>query len=660
MKLSRQLHTFIACLLFIISFPSLANNLRFNNLDIDDGLPYNSVRSLAVDKQGLVWFGTEFGLAKYDGYTITKYLHDPEREDSISEPFVLDLEVDENNTLWLTGGGNGLSRYNRELDNFTQFFHDSKNPKSLSSNRIFSIAHTGGGYLWLATSRGLDLFNTSSLESKRFPLEIFKQDIQEQNFLRTIYYSPRSGLFIGTNRGLYRFDKMEKTAIPIKLQTLSSLVIRSISEDKSGNLWIGTHNGLFVYNVDTNETRKIPFKDDVKYVLSTLVDDQNDIWVGTYLHGLYQINSNEEMRNFRSDKSNKNSLTHNTILSLLQDKSGLIWAGTYIRGISYFDPLGVNFGAHDNSAQSYSCLPSNDIRAAFALENERVLLGTGSGLVDLNTRAKDCKIYQTEKNNHRSLAHNQVFSILQEDESTFFVGTSDGIDRINLKTKEVTRYGEQFDKPSVFDSEKLGKEILIGSNIGLFILDENSVVREVLLSDGKKLNATVSKIAVDYSQRVWLGTSKGLYEYHPKRNFLQKINTSVDEIYQNSVRSIAVDNNNTLWITIDSFGLFNYHPSKNLLIPFGKNIGLSQSNGFSGLFFDDSMYLWMLTKTDGLYKIDTQIGRYTQYTSNDGLHSNQFNLSSFTKFPDGRVLFGGQSGLNIFAPHDISKKYYTC
>jgi len=145
---------FLPFLLFILSFlfplfcppshaaplnpplhPPLHPHLFFRNISIEKGLSQNSILSIARDQFGFLWFGTESGLNKFDGYGFTVYVPLESNPSSLSNSWINTLLVDRYGDIWV-GTENGLNRYIYSRDRFERYLSDPADPASISSSRI--------------------------------------------------------------------------------------------------------------------------------------------------------------------------------------------------------------------------------------------------------------------------------------------------------------------------------------------------------------------------------------------------------------------------------------------------------------------------------------------------------------------------------------------
>ncbi|UCC76521.1 MAG: hypothetical protein JSW37_13610, partial [Anaerolineales bacterium] len=178
------------------------NDIRFDRVSIEEGLSQSTVACILQDHKGYMWFGTEDGLNKYDGYSFTVYRHDPQDPNSLSNNYVRCILEDHTGALWIGTRGGGLDRLDPETEQFTHYKNDPRNPHSISSNNIQSIYEDGVGVLWIGTSEG----------------GVDKLDRENDQFLH------------------YRHD-------PLDPHSLSDGSVVAIHQDRTGELWIGTYGG---------------------------------------------------------------------------------------------------------------------------------------------------------------------------------------------------------------------------------------------------------------------------------------------------------------------------------------------------------------------------------------------------------------------------------
>jgi len=154
-------------LLSQVSYPQY-DEVRFEHITIENGLPENSVRVMLQDHIGYLWLGTQNGLVKYDGYSMTVYQPEP----------------DDTNTGWFEGGG--LNRFDRTTETFTRYLHNPDDSSSINSNYVLSICEDKSGRLWVGTDKGLNLLNRQTNSFQRFYFHDWVYSTEVYDYLSTL------------------------------------------------------------------------------------------------------------------------------------------------------------------------------------------------------------------------------------------------------------------------------------------------------------------------------------------------------------------------------------------------------------------------------------------------------------------------------------------
>jgi len=150
-------HFFLVSLLFVILFTNVngQNRKRFERISIEQGLSQSTVSCIFQDSRGFLWFGTEDGLNKYDGYKFTVFTLYPDNPNGLSSNSVLSIYEDRDSTLWI-GTRAGLNKFSRDTEQFVRYMSDSRNEKSISDDRIWCILEDSRRNLWIGTWTGLN------------------------------------------------------------------------------------------------------------------------------------------------------------------------------------------------------------------------------------------------------------------------------------------------------------------------------------------------------------------------------------------------------------------------------------------------------------------------------------------------------------------------
>ena len=238
--------------IFLICFPLLlfaqSDNIRFEHLTVDDGLSNNFVRSIVQDSMGFMWFATEDGLNKYDGYTFTVYRNDPNDSTSLSENKVEVLQVDKNGIIWVGTDGGGLNAFNPQTEEFTRYNMDPDDLHGISKDGIYDLYIDKNYRLWISVMGwGLYCFDAGTNKLIHYAYNPDDPNSISTNMELTITSTVENGreiFWIGSwGGGLNRFDPENNEWThywhdPNNTNGLSGNFLAKIYADNSGLLWI--------------------------------------------------------------------------------------------------------------------------------------------------------------------------------------------------------------------------------------------------------------------------------------------------------------------------------------------------------------------------------------------------------------------------------------
>jgi len=256
--------------LFLINTAySKDNNEVFERITTKDGLSQSTVNYIIQDKKGFMWFATYGGINRYDGYTFKVYNNIPDDKNSLSNNGTTFLFEDRDGYIWIVNSFNaGLDKFDPVNESFTNYRNDPDDSTSISSNQVYSVMQDKLGNIWVCTINGLNLLVNKKKGGKTYTsFKRFYNKFTNSHFLKV--YEDRNGrLLIFGEDYLYYLDKeTNKIHRTIQLPNFAYGKM-SISEDKSGNLWLGhLKNGVakLVYNKKNQsyEPARLNILDDV-------------------------------------------------------------------------------------------------------------------------------------------------------------------------------------------------------------------------------------------------------------------------------------------------------------------------------------------------------------------------------------------------------------
>lgn len=637
----------------------------------DDG-----ISSLMEDKNKTLWVGTVGGnLNMYnrstDGFVyqnISAYLQviPQQKEDFYEYPLsfsrnqsftITSIAEDKNGNLWIGTWGKGIVVINKNFKKIKHLFHTDDSLSVLPSNRIRKILCDTNGRIWIATfGSGLCLINEYSDNYTKFDIRTFihssdkKYSLSDDKII-SLYQDSKKNLWIGTFYGglnfIPRIDQQDFNSDVQFLHyknssnpnSISNNTIMEITEDKNGNLWIGTFGGglnkldfdktIFQHFLaDPFESNSLADND----VLSVCIDKSGIVWAGSHLgKGITKIQKNKTKFNLISHiPGNLNSLNDGVVWAIHQDKNFNLWVGTYKGGVNFFDTQKRKFTFYKNGSKER--LSSNHVRVIKEDVYGNLWIGTyDGGLNILQKETGKIKVYKNDPANPNSLAGNQVQDIFIENKNTYWIGTFGG-----GLCKVVT------DKNPFYEELK-------------FYRIESDPNNSNSLSDNR-----VYKIFKDKEGIFWIGTfGGGLNKFNPIDNTFYN--------YKNIPgNDSSLSENNVMMVTEDSYGMLWIGTYGGGLVSMNKNTGVfrrySSVNGFTsgvvyGIMEDRLKNLW-ISSDDGIFRFDLINHDFTRFDIQDGLQSLEFSGGAYLTNNKGEMFFGGIKGVNYFYPDSIEVNNY--
>ena len=593
---------------------------------MENSITNNYIVDIKQDNSGNIWVGIANGLSKIDTKTdlITNYNMNDE-EKSLSHYNIGDILITKSGDV-LVGTSDGLNIYNEKKDEFYRIFNKDSD---LSSQFIRSLAEDENQNIWVATNNGIDkidIKNNKNIIS--FKTGHGKFDISE-NDIYVVRYDPKGYIWAGAlKEGLNRIDINTNEVKQYKNddrdeKSLPGNHVKDILRDSSGNLWVGTDNGLAKYNEQTENfaTYKNKIYDKTSLVNDEVFSIQEDesglIWVGTYA-GISMFDPNTNIEYYKKDPFDENSISDNSIHGIYEDKDSLLWVGTNSKGVNVINRKNYNVKHLNKTSKDYP-ISDDNINDIVGIDN-KIFIATKNGLNEVDKDLKTINIYNTED----GICNNNITALFADSKKNVWIGTANGISVLNTNTNEIIDI----------------TDILTNHNI------EDQYIK-VIYEDSKG--------------NYWVGCfiDGGLVKIDPNKRTIENYRNKKEDktsISSNNIRSIVEDKNGNLYIGT-SYRLNKLNETNNTFERYSEKDGLS-NNTVYGLLVDDNNNLWASTNL-GISKLDTNTMTFETFNIIDGFQGNEFNGRAYYKNKSGELFFGGINGLNIFRPNDINMSRYV-
>ncbi len=666
---------------------SQVKNYRLDHLSIEQGLSESSVNCIAQDSSGFLWFGTQDGLNRYDGYNFVTYEPIPDDSSSISNNYIYCIYVDKSGTMWI-GTDNGLNRYNSTTDSFTIFKNNPNDTLSISSNIITTISGDKFGNLWIGTDKGLNFYDKRNGEFIRYIHSEKSKSSLSSNIIYSVFVDFQDRVWIGTTQGLDLFNPQTKNFKHFvhnskQKNSIGGNVINSIAEDHSGKLWIGTYSGLDRFDIQSNTFTHFKHSVHNSGSISSdsigviYIDKEGLIWIGTANKGLNYYNpALGTFKNLENSVISSYEISSKQTQALFEDREGLLWIGTFSSGIYKYDRKKKSFGLITFADKYKNNIQENDISAIYKDQLNNLWLGSFyAGVIKLNEKTGKFTQY-SHTSSLNSLTQNDINVIFGSKKRLIWIGTTDGLDKLNLKTNVFTHYEHKKN-----DINSLGSNYINSitcdkfGNIWLGLIDGgmdkfdpitkkfNHFIHNADNSNSINDN-NINYLFFDNRGILWIGTNgKGLDRFntkngkfrhyvHEKNNPNSLCNNVVMSIYQ-----IPGDTRSTIWIGTAGGGFSRLNTKTGNFKNYSEKDGLA-NNEVYGILGDDNGNLWLSTNK-GLSKFNIAKQTFHNYDRSDGLQSNEFNQGAFFQSKDGKMYFGGKSGINSFFPDSVKNNSFN-
>lgn len=641
-----------------------AQSYRFKHITSEQGLSTNFVTTILQDEKGFMWFGTQEGLCRYDGYQITVYKGDPGKANALSSSNIKSLYQHTDNKIFVGTQNDGLNIYNPLKDEFLRIPVKGADNKTLSDFQINCFYPEGNDKIWIGTSNGFNLFNTKTLENEKhfFPLE---KPVEVKSFYRL-----KTGMLIGTNEGLWKLDnKNQLSKIEINNNSASKIhadikIVNTILE-YGGNLYLATYgSGVLMLDMESLEIEKVykaakenrnyNYIDDIKIKDNTLYCITRD---GFVIFDLIK----EDFERLAKNERDPNSLSDDYLTSIYIDNQKNIWLGTFSGGIN------VSFA----QALKFPNLPrtvSEQFENAFSIcefDNENLLIGGEKYVKTLNKKTFEIKDYSFLIDNS-----NHAISVLKRN-NVLWVGTwGEGLIKYDLVNRKKEKLLTDMQGGTVMALASDNKNnILVGTfGDGLFLINEETgKVSRYMMTEGLPSDNIIS-IYLDKKNNVWLGTSGGGVcmvkrgDISIKENIVNYTSDGQSGTFlSTTVYSILEDNANTMWFGTDA-GFCKYDASSGKFIAYTEKDGLANNTVYS-LLLDSVGNFWMSTNK-GLTKfspkdVNVNGSAFKNYDQKDGLLNLEYTAGAFAKLTSGEMIFGGVNGVNLFNPKKIQDNFHV-
>jgi ligand-binding sensor domain-containing protein/putative methionine-R-sulfoxide reductase with GAF domain len=625
----------------------------FHHLNRANGLSDNNIRSLVMDRDGLLWVGTADGLNVFDGYSITSY--SKEQVPEFPSNSFAQLTVDSSNRLWICFE-EGICWMDAKRK-----FHRVTLQDTISQFNGQAVIETKSAGLLLQTDRGQ--FNYNPASKKWEPLWWLPSRFRDSVFMDVQHFEDDKFIFVFQN-DVVIFDYAARKIIYQQAFSIPYSACR-FSKDK---IAVGLQPGVVdIVNIHTKELKEYRIENEengTKFntALSDVAQAVNgQILVSTNFAGLITIDSNGTVNRFTHDPLDPGSLGGNSTSRVLSGSNGEVIVGTYTSGVSI-----VNINYRGAAFRKVFRDRNGDLFDGFINEMEEdrkgiLWIAAYDRLIRWDQQKNESKFYYqylqakmqgTRRLTFRALAYDNSGTLWASVQGDGVVSFDEATGKFTKLTYDTTLGKAMF---SYFIHDLLAHSdgtLWACNNTGIFSINPktraiNTFVDHPVLKqfNGKRIICLFE----DSKHRVWLGTgNEGVYRYDPSKQEV-KLFTTKEGLINNTSLQVKEDKKGNIYVaTIMGFSIIN---DNDKIISYTKNNGLKYNRCF-GLLCDDEGNMWV-SNDKCLVKYYPESGNLQYFSDNAGVTISGFRIDACFKKRDGELIWGSQEGINYFYPEKL-------
>ena len=648
MKILKRL---LIVLLLTLPLAVLADFL-FKTLDAREGLTSSQVNCILKDSRGYMWFGTPAGLYRFDGYTFRNFQSDSQDGSSLNDSYIVSIQemldgnllvqtssgyciyhpqtesferdmkqtfsrmgietipsvvyIDHHKNLWGAIPNKGVVCYNQQQQLLFEFGY-TDDSHGVPQGVVISISECREGALIVYDDGRVVCCDVMHQQHTVWTSNRIPELSNRKNKSLKAFADNQDNIWLYGQGTLYLYDKGTNTwdtSIGNNLGLTGIGVDRNVNGmacDRKGNIWIGSDQlGLLMMDPNTREITPVQPRNinDSQWITekvsiqSVYVDDTDLLWVGTEKSGIAY--SGQYIYRFGSDHIGD-------VTAITQDENGTVWYGTSDRGIVNYEGMLASMKVSALATTSDGSLWVGSKRNGLT----RILNGSAT-------------LYSLAKDSMSTLIDDHINALCTDKVGNLWIATNGGLQVYNPKMNTFSSYTRESGKLNTnnitslfYNKNGKSNDLYIGTAEGLVIFNLSSTEKLTLTgntSNSKSFtNNFITQVVQDSRGLVWIGTREGLNILNLENDSLNYL-TEKQGLCNNNVCGIAEDKNHNMWITTSS----------------GVSRIVVQRNHEDG------------TNNYGLYN----------YTTADGLQSNEFNSGAILTRHDGNVLLGGKYGVN--------------
>lgn len=651
-------------ILLIFLFSTFSVCASISRLSTSEGLSQSQVNKGLLDSRGFLWLATENGLNRYDGYQVLR-VSGPNGE--LEEASIFNIYQDKFDRVWISTLNAGMLHYDLNSDQYQKYDSAPQSELDYENDMVFNFLSKNKQQIWLAKTGRVELLNVKTGEIDK---QIWLPIAEKKGIVRAIL-EHQGYLFMATAFGVYVYEHSsgEVRLIPHrrKIEHEFQNNTKTLKLLDQNTLLVGAVKGL--YEIDLTHIHKY-FSQGKSLNSKTLMSDLN-IWDIDITDGQILLATDQGLINYARDgeRVSKNiqlqmggiDLVDNNITDLVRDNNNGLWLATKADGAFYVPNLSSSFININSQTVSGTGFSNNQVWAIQELNNV-IWIATDDGLTRYDPLTGKTEIYLK---GYLKKDNNPRFEILNlhKYEDMLYLQAYEGIFQFDPNTKKISRLqSNNSEDKAVLEDRGFGFTILDDGTMYLIHLDKGFYKYNIHTGSLQKLEGPFEAIdpytsfsflpplPSDPMQPLFF-TQGRLYRYNHSSQSLNLI-YSAEEVNKKKrviIQSYIVDKNNILWLSLSNYGVIGVDATSYELVHRLDTEKFDSGRLMYGMQQDDQGMIWMSSHT-GIWRLNPDNLHLQQFTTEDGLVTNEFNSSAYIKLKNNMIAYGSPNGFTLFDP----------
>ncbi|MEM6644704.1 MAG: two-component regulator propeller domain-containing protein [Bacteroidota bacterium] len=676
--------------------------LRFAHYGVAEGLSHPSVTHVHRDGRGYVWVSTMDGLNRFDGLRFETFYADPSDSTALADNVVHGMVEDEDGMLWIGTRNGGVSRYDWRTHTFTSFQADPADPYALPHNNISALHLDAQGYLWIGTEGGACVFDRATARCHRIQFQ--GDDRLDTGYITALFEASDGQAWAGSISGLYRINTApmyrslaagdDADTVPVSARAVSLQPPGRTGPEPSvlavfehgGVFWVGTDaDGIYRFDPGQERAEVLPDRRLRQAHVSRFAADGSTLYFATGYNGLgiHDVETNQtRLVPYQPDRTD--ALSHERISHVYVDPDGILWVGTWGGGLNCLRPpsLFAHYDADDGLTNEFVWTLAEDATGA-------VWVGTIDGLFRFTDLGQPASIVWADE--EERMVRDSEVRVVHPGRTAVWIGTQrSGIHALpNDELGEASfRFRDSFHRPN--DATSLSSNLIralhedrrgwlwaatdsagvcVTQDPERILADEDApwrCLRHDPDTPGGLQSDNYRTLFEDTTGDVWLGTATaGAHRLRTSAwdggdwstlaiDHIGYIPGDPTTLPHPNVQSIEQDATGRYWFATFGGGLAAWDDATQQLTRYRRAEGLPNETVY-GVVDDRHGHLWLPTN-NGLARLTLADGFIETFTPSDGVQAREFNSGAFHRGASGRIYVGGINGFNVFDPAQIERE----